>query len=88
MYIKPVVLVLPLWWRVLLALRQYYEKQKRWPYVYNAGRYTLSSTVALFGLLNPFNLQGGHGSPSHSSVAAFQAIYVVLFFSSTIISCE
>jgi len=55
--------------------------------LYNAGKYTLASTVWLFGVFNPF-YNGGHKSAPQGQVIAFQVTWVVLFLSSTMYSCE
>jgi len=85
-YLTPIVLILPLWWRMFQSLRGYYVTQKRWPHMANAVSYSLSSSVVLFGIFNPFYLS--HYSAPESHMIAFQAIWIVLFVASALYSCK
>jgi len=85
-YITPMILILPLCWRMMQCLRQYYETQQRWPYVANAIKYGLSSSVVLFGIFNPFYLT--HDIVPRSEVLPYQVIWIIAFLISTLYSCE
>jgi len=85
-YITPIVLILPLWWRMFQCLRKYYDTQHRWPHIANAVKYGLSSSVVLFGIFNPFYLKEHIAPESH--IMAFQATWIIFFVGSTLYSCE
>lgn len=47
----PIVLVLPAWFRFAQCLRRYHDTRKVFPFIVNAGKYSMSFPVALFGYL-------------------------------------
>ncbi|XP_050331542.1 xenotropic and polytropic retrovirus receptor 1 homolog [Bactrocera neohumeralis] len=47
----PAVLVLPAWFRFAQCLRRYHDTRKVFPFIVNAGKYSMSFLVALFGYL-------------------------------------
>ncbi|XP_053949106.1 xenotropic and polytropic retrovirus receptor 1-like [Anastrepha ludens] len=47
----PVVLVLPAWFRLAQCLRRYRDTNQYFPFIVNAGKYSMSFVVALFGFL-------------------------------------
>lgn len=47
----PVFLVLPAWFRFAQCLRRYHDTGKVFPFIVNAGKYSMSFLVILFGYL-------------------------------------
>ncbi len=46
--IRPLVAVLPAWWRFAQCLRRYYDSRKPVPHLINAGKYSTSFFVVFF----------------------------------------
>ncbi|XP_012162954.1 xenotropic and polytropic retrovirus receptor 1-like isoform X3 [Ceratitis capitata] len=47
----PVVLALPAWFRLAQCLRRYHDTRRVFPFIVNAGKYSMTFVVALFGYL-------------------------------------
>mmetsp|Transcript_10170 Transcript_10170/g.16645 ORF Transcript_10170/g.16645 Transcript_10170/m.16645 type:complete len:399 (-) Transcript_10170:2072-3268(-) len=52
-YIVPVIMMWPLWLRLAQNLSGFYVTHKKWPFLYNAGKYALAHTIVIFSALHP-----------------------------------
>ena len=44
---RPLVAILPAWWRLAQCLRRYRDTKDAWPHLANAGKYSTSILVTL-----------------------------------------
>ncbi|CAB1117872.1 unnamed protein product [Ectocarpus sp. CCAP 1310/34] len=70
----PALCVLPLWLRFQQCVRRYHDTQKRFPHLANCLKYSMSFTVALFGVF----------SPPHSTTTAVKILWFVMYVVSTL----
>lgn len=50
-YVRPVVACLPAWFRFAQCLRRYRDSKEAFPHLFNAGKYSTTFLVAIFGTL-------------------------------------
>ena len=79
-YIAPLMIFLPLWFRLLQCLRRYYDTANRWPFIPNAIKYGLSMSVVLFGIFNP---EYGHNIISRHMVTPYQFVWILSYATTT-----
>lgn len=51
-YLRPIVAVLPAWFRFMQCLRRYRDSREAFPHLVNAGKYSTTFFVVLFSTLN------------------------------------
>ena len=49
--VRPIVTLLPAWWRFAQCIRRYHDTKHAWPHLVNAGKYSTSMFVTLFSTL-------------------------------------
>ncbi|CAN0054746.1 unnamed protein product, partial [Ectocarpus sp. 6 AP-2014] len=70
----PALCVLPLWLRFQQCVRRYHDTQKRFPHLANCLKYSMSFTVALFGVF----------TPPHSTTTTVKILWFVMYVVSTL----
>jgi len=55
--------MLPFWWRLMQCLRRYYNDTSNVNQLYNAGKYTVALSTALFAMI--YKLYGGMWAPAN-----------------------
>jgi len=78
LYVKPLIIALPLWLRMQQNLRRYYESRERHPWLPNAFKYAFAHSIVLFGAFNPQLLH------FDSDQIVTSALFVVFFVISTL----
>lgn len=53
--ITPLIICLPLWFRIMQNFKRYYQTGKRFPHLANSLKYIFAFSVVLFGALHPVN---------------------------------
>lgn len=61
--IRPVIALLPAWWRFAQCLRRYIDTKKSFPHLLNAGKYSTSMFVTMFSTLSSVRDHGETGNP-------------------------
>ena len=51
--VLPMVVALPLWFRLMQNFRRYRDTKQRWPHLGNAAKYALSHIIVIFGVFHP-----------------------------------
>ena len=49
--LRPLVAILPAWWRFAQCLRRYYNSRQAFPHLVNAGKYSTSFVVVIFSTI-------------------------------------
>ena len=50
--VRPLVALLPAWWRFAQCLRRYHDTKKAFPHLVNAGKYATGMFVTLFSTIS------------------------------------
>jgi len=85
-YLVPLVIFLPLWFRMLQCLRAYYNTDSRFPYVPNSIKYGIAMSVVLFGIFNPFYPTQDSKEGAHQGLIAYHVLWSFAFFATTFYS--
>lgn len=80
-YIAPMVIFLPLWFRLLQCLRRYYDTATRFPFIPNSIKYGLSMSVVLFGIFNP---EYSHSIISTHMITPYQLVWIMAYATTTL----